>query len=128
MSADRSGPIYVARGGRVAVMPAGCAQPQGVGRRPVDERIRGPIQGAGADRGWERNKGIGSCGGKAGCPGAPDTRDERPRKHRRSGRTRHRELSFVRNLKPALYLPRKRFFALVVCVMIDIHTIQEALY
>jgi len=56
-------------------MLAGRAQPQGVGRRPVDERIRGRIQGGGTRRGWGHNKGVGRCGGKVECPGAPDARN-----------------------------------------------------
>jgi len=58
-------------------MVAGRAQPQGVGRRPVDERIRGRIQGGGMRRGWGRNKRVGRCGGKVERRGASDARNER---------------------------------------------------
>ena len=90
-------------------MVAGRAQRQGVGRRPVDKRIREPIQGGGTRRGWGRNKRVGRYGGKVGCPGAPDARNERQRRHRRSGRSGHKEQTlFVR--KRALSVGRKRFF------------------
>jgi len=90
-------------------MVAGHAQPQGVGRRPVDERIRGRIQGGGTSRGWARNKRVARCGGKVGRPGAPDARNERQRRHGRSGRTGRKERTlFVR--KRALSVRRKRFF------------------
>jgi len=72
-------------------MVDGRVQPQGVGRRLVDERIRGRIQGEGTRRGWGRNKRVGRCGGKVERPGAPDARNERQRRHGRSGRTGHKE-------------------------------------
>jgi len=90
-------------------MVARRAQPQGVGRRPVDERIRGRIQGGGTRRGWGRNKCVGPGGGRVGRPGRPDARNERQRKHGRSGRTRRKEWTlFVP--KRALSVRRKRFF------------------
>jgi len=58
-------------------MVTGRAQPQGVGRRPVDERSRGQKQGGGTRRWWGRNKCLGRCGGKVGRPGAPDASNER---------------------------------------------------
>jgi len=76
---------------------------------PVDERIRGRIQGGGTRRGWGRNKSIRCCGGKVGLPGAPDARNERQRRHGRSGRTGCKERTpFVQ--KWALSVQRKRFF------------------
>jgi len=57
-----------------------------VGRRPVDETIRGRIHQEGAGRGWGRMERVGPFGGKVGRPGVPDTRDERQRELRRSGR------------------------------------------
>lgn len=51
MSADGSGQILVARGGRVVEMAARGAQPQCEGRRPVEERIRRQIQVGGARSG-----------------------------------------------------------------------------
>jgi len=57
-----------------------------VGRRPVDEKIRGRIQQEGAGKGWGRKERLGCFGGKVGRPGAPDARDERQRELRRSGR------------------------------------------
>jgi len=93
-------------------MAAGRVQLQGVGRRPVDERLRGRIQGGGTRRGWSRNKHVGGCGGKVGRPGAPDARDERQRRHRRSGRTGRKERTlFV--LKRALSVRRKTVFLLL---------------
>jgi len=90
-------------------MGARRAQPQGVGRRPVDERLRGQIQGGGTRRGWGSNKGVRHCGGKVGRPDAPDSRDERERKHGRSVRTGCKEQTlFVQ--KQALSIRRKRFF------------------
>ena len=90
-------------------MVAGRAQPQGVGRRPVDERIRAGYKGEARGGGWGRNKRIGRCGGKVGRPGAPEARNERQRRHGRSGRTGHKERTlFVR--KRALSFRRKRFF------------------
>jgi len=90
-------------------MATGRAQPQGVVRRPVDERLRGRIQGGGTRRGWGRNKRVGRCGGKVGRPGAPDARDERQRRHRRSGRTGRKERTLlVRNRAPSVQ--RKRHF------------------
>jgi len=90
-------------------MVAGRAQPQAVGRRPVDERIRGGIQGGGTRRGWGRNKRVGRCGGKVGRPGAPDARNESQSRHGRFGRTGRKERTlFVR--KRALSLRRKMFF------------------
>jgi len=68
-------------------MVARRAQPQGVGRRPVDERIRGRIQGGGTRRGWGGNKLAGCGGGRVGRPGGPDARNERQRRHGRAGRT-----------------------------------------
>jgi len=109
MEADGSGQIQVARGGRVAEMAAGRAQLQGVGRRPVDEKLRGRIQGGGIRRVWGRNKRVGRGGGKVGRPGAPDARDERQRRHGRSRRTGRKEPTlFVQ--KRALSVQRKRFF------------------
>ena len=68
-----------------------------VGRRPVDENIRGRIQQEGAGTGWGRKEGVGRFGGKVGHPGAPDARDERQRGRRRSGRTGGNERTdFVR--------------------------------
>jgi len=90
-------------------MAAGRAQLQGVGRRPVDERLRRRIQGGGTRRGWGRNKRVGCCGGKVGRPGAPDARDERQRRHGRSGRTGHKERTLLVR-KQALSVRRKRFF------------------
>jgi len=90
-------------------MAAVHAQLQGVGRRPVDERLRGRIQGGGTRRGWGLNKRVRRCGGKVGRAGAPDARDERQKWHRRSGRTGRKERTlFVR--KRALSVQRKRFF------------------
>jgi len=90
-------------------MAAVRVQPQGVRRRPVDERLRGRIQEGGTRRGWGRNKHVRRGGGKVGCPGAPDARDERQRRHGRSGRTGRKELTlFV--WKRALSVRRKRFF------------------
>jgi len=90
-------------------MAAGRAQLQGVGRRPVDQRLRGRIQGGGPRRGWGRNKRVGCCGGKVGRPGAPDARDERQRGHRIFGRTGRKERTlFV--WKQALSVRTKRFF------------------
>jgi len=90
-------------------MAAGCAQPQAVGRRPVDERLWGRIQGGGPRRGWGHKKRVGRCGGKVGRPRAPDARDERQRRHGRSGRTGRKErMLFVQ--KWALFVQRKRFF------------------
>jgi len=57
-----------------------------VGRRPVDEKIRGRIQQEGAGRESGRKERVGPFGGKVGRPCAPDTRDERQRGLRRSGR------------------------------------------
>jgi len=51
---------------RVAEIVTERAQPPGVDRRPVDERIRGRIQGGGTRRGWGRNKHVGRCGEKVG--------------------------------------------------------------
>ena len=91
-------------------MGAGRTRLQGVGRRPVDQSIREPIQGRGTTRGWGLNKHLGQCGGRVGCQGAPDARDERQRRHSRSGRTRRKEPTlFV--LKHALSVRRKIFFA-----------------
>jgi len=68
-----------------------------VGRRPVDEEIRGRIQQEGAGREWGRKERVGRFGGKVGRPGAPDGRDERQRGLRRSGRTGGKERTgFVR--------------------------------
>ena len=68
-----------------------------VGRRPVDEKIRGRIQQEGAGRGWGRKEGVGRFGGTVGRPGAPDATDERQRGFRRSGRTGGKEWTgFVR--------------------------------
>jgi len=39
-------------------MAAGHTQLQGVGRRPVNERIMELIQGGGTRRGWGCNKGV----------------------------------------------------------------------
>jgi len=90
-------------------MAAGHVQLQEVGRRPVDERLRGRIQEGGTRRGWGRNKRVGCCGGKVGRPGASDARDERQRRHGRSGRTGCKEPTlFVR--KRALSVLRKWFF------------------
>jgi len=78
-------------------MVTGRAQPQGAGRRPVEERIRGRIQGRGTRRGWGRNKRLGRCGGKVGRPGAPQARNERQRRQGRSGRTGCKEQTlFIR--------------------------------
>ena len=68
-------------------MADGPIQPQGVGSRLVDKRLRGRIQGGGTRRGWGGNKRVRCCGGKVRRLGAPDTRDERQRRHGRSGRT-----------------------------------------
>jgi len=46
-----------------------------VGRRPVDEKIRGRIQQEGAGRAWGRKEPVGHFGEKVGTPGAPDARD-----------------------------------------------------
>ena len=90
-------------------MAAGHVQPQEVGRRPVDERIRGRIQGGGTRRGWGGNKCVGCCGGKVGSPGSPAARNERQRRHGRSGRTGRKELTlFIR--KRALSVRRNMFF------------------
>jgi len=90
-------------------MVAGCAQTPGGGRRPVDEGIRRRIQGGGTRRGWGRNKRVGHCGGKVERPRAPDARNERQRRHWRSGRTERKEWRlFVR--KRALSVRRQRFF------------------
>jgi len=90
-------------------MVAGRAQLQGVGRRPVDERIRGRIQGGDARRGWCRNKRVGRCGGKVGHPGAPDARNKRQGRHGRSRSTVRKERTlFIR--KWALSVRRKRVF------------------
>ena len=62
-----------------------------VGRKPVDEKIRGWIQQEGAGRGWAHKEYVGRFGGKVGHPGTPDTRDERLRGLRRSGRTGGKE-------------------------------------
>jgi len=87
-------------------MVAGRTQPQGVGRRQVDERIRGRIQGGCRRRGGGRNKRVGCCGGKVGHPGAPDATNERQRRRGRSGRTGGKErILFV--LKRALSVKRK---------------------
>jgi len=84
-------------------MAAGCAQPQGVGRRPVDKRLRGRIQGGGTRRGWGRYKRVGRCGEKVDRLCAPDARDERQRMNRRSRRTgRKEETLFVRKLAPSV--------------------------
>jgi len=90
-------------------MVAGRAQPQAVGRRPVDERIRGRLQGGGTRREWGRNTRFRRYGGKVGRPGAPDTRNERQRRHGRSGRTGRKERTlFVQNR--ALSVRTKSFF------------------
>jgi len=87
-------------------MVAGRAQTQGVGSRPVDERIRGRIQGEGTKRGWGGNTCVGRWGGKVGRPGAIDARNESQRRHGRSGRTGRKELTlFV--WKRALSFRRK---------------------
>ena len=97
MSADGSGQISVASGERESGRAARCAQLVRVGRRPVDEKIRGRIQQEDAGRGWGRKEGVGRFGGKVGRPGAPDARDERQRRLRRSGRTGGKERTgFVR--------------------------------
>jgi len=97
ISADGSGQIYVPRGYRGSGRAAGCAQWVRVGRRPVNEKIRGRIQQEGAGRGWGRKEGVGRFAGKVGRPGAPDARDERQRGLRRSGRTGGKERTgFVR--------------------------------
>jgi len=70
-------------------MPARHAQLQGVGSRPVDDRIRGRIQSGVTRRGWGRDKCLGQCEGKVGRLGVPETRDERQKWHARSGRTGH---------------------------------------
>jgi len=62
-----------------------------VGRRPVDDKIRGRIQQEGAGRGWGCKERVGRFGGKVGHPGTPDARDERQRGPRRSGRTGGKE-------------------------------------
>jgi len=91
-------------------MAAGRGQLQGVGRRPVEKRLRGRIQGGGTRRGCGRNKRVGRGGRKVGRPGAPDARDERQRRHGRSRRTGNKErMLFVR--KRALSIRRKAFFA-----------------
>jgi len=90
-------------------MVAGRAQPHGVGRRPVDERIRGWIQGGGLRRGWGHNKRGGRYGGKVVRPGGPDARNERQRRHGRSGRIGLKERTlFIR--KQALSIWRTRVF------------------
>jgi len=90
-------------------MVAGRAQLQGVGRRPVDERIRGRTPGEGTRRGWGRNKLVGRCGAKVGRSGAPDASNERQRRHGRSARTGRKErMLYV--MKRALSVRRKRFF------------------
>jgi len=58
-----------------------------VGRRPVDEKIRGRIQQEGAGRESGHKERVGPFGGKVGHRGAPDATDERQRGLRRSGRT-----------------------------------------
>jgi len=90
-------------------MAAGRAQPLGVGSRPVDERLKGWIQGGGTMMGWGRNKRGGRCAGKVGRPGAPDTRDERQRRHGRSGRTGCKEWPLFVQKRP-LSVRRKWFF------------------
>jgi len=78
-------------------MAARRIQPQGAGWRPVDERLRGWIQGGGTRMGWGHNKRVRRCEGKVGCPGGTDRRDERQRRHGRSGRTGHKEpMLFIR--------------------------------
>jgi len=68
------------------------------------DKIRGRIQQEGAGRGWGRKEGVGRFGGKVGCPGVPDARDERQRGLRRSGRTEGKERTgFVRTR--ARYVP-----------------------
>ena len=62
-----------------------------VGRRPVDEKIRGQIQQEGAGREWGLQEHIGRFGGKVGCPGTPDVRDESQSGLGRSGRTGGKE-------------------------------------
>jgi len=91
MSADRSGQILFGRDERGSGRAAGCAQWATVGRRPVDEKIRGRIQQESAGRGWCPKEGVGRLGGKVGRPGGPDARDERERGLRRSGRTGGKE-------------------------------------
>ena len=56
-------------------MTARRAQQKGVGRSPVDARLKGRIQVGGTRRGWGRNTHVGRCGGKVGRLGAPDARD-----------------------------------------------------
>jgi len=90
-------------------MVAKRAQPQGVGRRPVDKRIRGRIQGGDTRREWGRNKCVGHCGWKVGRLGAPDTRNQRQRRHGGSRRTGRKErMLFV--WTGALALWRQTFF------------------
>jgi len=91
-------------------MAAGCAQPQAVGRRPVEERLRGRIQRGGTRSGGGRNKRVRRCGGKVERPGAPDTREERQRRHGRSRRTGRQEWTLLVR-KRALSVRRKSVFA-----------------
>ena len=69
-----------------------------VGRRPVDEKIRGRIQQEGAGRRCGLKEGVGPFGGKVGCPRTPDARDERQRGLRRSGRTGGKEPTPVKKV------------------------------
>jgi len=90
-------------------MVAGRAQPHGVGSRPVDERIKGQIPVGGTRTEWGRDKHVRCCGGKVVCPGAPDARNERQRRHGRPRRTGCKEQTvFV--WKRALSVRRKSFF------------------
>jgi len=90
-------------------MVARRAQTQGVGRRPVDERIRGRIQPGGTRRGWGRNKRVGRGGGRVGRQGGPEARNERQRRHGRYGRTGRKERTLFVS-KRALSVSRKRSF------------------
>ena len=56
-----------------------------VGRRPVDEKIRGRIQQEGAGRGCGCKERVGPFRVKLGLPCVLDARDERQRGLRRSG-------------------------------------------
>ena len=98
---------------RVAEIVTERAQPPGVDRRPVDERIRGRIQGGGTGRGVGPQQARRTLWRESGRPGEPDARNDRQRRHGRSGRTGHKERTlFVR--KRAFPSGEKGFFAAVI--------------
>jgi len=90
MSADGTGKIYIARGHRGSVRPAGFAQLVRVGRRPVAEKIwiRYNRKTLGGDR--VTRSASDALEGK-GHGSVNQTRDERQRVLRRSGRTGGKE-------------------------------------